>query len=210
MATLIAPRAKYPKQELNELKDLAASYESVFTHPKLQPDVASCGDSGHGDSINTNLSESIKSQKIADSLKSAQIIGSLRSKTLSKSLTSLRNDNSLQVMKKLSGSLSDDLNDEPKIYPDLEAKKKEVEKEDKKSEDLKNGKRDMTILEGFEVIKEDIVEYFKKETDEFKVPKGHTGPLSLQYTLETFTEARSTCWAYEPFKGKRIHIKKFA
>lgn len=23
----------------------------------------------------------------------------------------------------------------------------------------------------------------------------------LQYTLETFAESRSTCWAYEPYKG---------
>ncbi len=28
--------------------------------------------------------------------------------------------------------------------------------------------------------------------------------LYLQYTLETFTEGRSTAWAYEPFRGQPI------
>ncbi|XP_064633849.1 protein SSUH2 homolog isoform X2 [Lineus longissimus] len=30
------------------------------------------------------------------------------------------------------------------------------------------------------------------------------GSSAFHYTLETFTEARSTCWAYEPFKGQPI------
>ncbi len=28
--------------------------------------------------------------------------------------------------------------------------------------------------------------------------------FSMQYTLETFTEGRSTAWAYEPFRGQPI------
>ncbi|XP_074645655.1 protein SSUH2 homolog [Tubulanus polymorphus] len=39
---------------------------------------------------------------------------------------------------------------------------------------------------------------------ELKDWKKYKGPVSLQYSLETFTEARSTCWAFEPFIGQPI------
>jgi histidinol-phosphate/aromatic aminotransferase/cobyric acid decarboxylase-like protein len=210
MASQAVLRAKYPKQELKEMKDLAASYESVLSHPKLAPGVASCGDSGHGDSI-TTMNDSIKSQGIYGSLKSTQISGSLKMQKFSKSLTSLKMDNSLKTSRKLSTSLNASLN-EPKMYPNLEPRKKEVEMEEmaKLEEKSKKGKYDLTVIEGLEEIKEDLVRVFKKETSECIIPKGHTGPLSLQYTLETFTEARSTSWSYEPFRGKWLSLGYFA